>query len=71
MTHEVECFLDEDLVEVGRKKVPGIIVTCGLCEKCVSMAGANTPANVETLLKRLHKECPEKLPNRYVIVEDI
>ena len=71
MLREVECFLDEDLVVVNGKKVPGITITCGLCEKCVSMAGVDSPANVDILLKRLHKECPEKLPTKYVIVEDI
>jgi len=70
MVHEIECSLDEDLIPVNGKKVPGIMVTCGLCEKCVCMAGANTPANVDILLRRLHRECPEKLPNRYVIVDD-
>jgi hypothetical protein len=71
MLHKVETFLDEDLVLVNGKKVPGLVVTCGLCDKCVSMAGANTPANVNILLQLLHKDCPEKLPNRYVVVSEI
>lgn len=70
MLHEVECFLDDDLIVVNKKRVPGIVVTCGMCEKSVCMAGANTPANVACLLQRLHKECPEKLPNRYVIIDE-
>ena len=69
MLHKVECFLDEDLVVVNGKKVPGLLITCGLCEHCVEMAGANTPANVDILLRRLHRECPEKLPNKYVLID--
>lgn len=70
MASETECFLDEDLVEIDGKRLPGIVVTCTMCEQCVSMQGSKTEENVEKLLCRLRKECPEQLRHRFTIIEE-
>ena len=66
----VEVFLDEALVETGGKVAPGITVTCSLCDKCVELQGPNTPENVQKCLYRLYKECAERLPHRFTVIED-
>jgi hypothetical protein len=70
MVQIVECFLDDDLVEAGGMVGPGITMTCSMCDKCVKLQGPDTPENRQKLLYRLYKECPEKLPHRFIVIED-
>lgn len=67
--HRAECYVEDTLVEVGNKAVPGIIVTCGLCDRMIEIKGMDTPETRSAALILLRKDCASR-HLRHVVVSN-
>lgn len=66
---QVECDIEEALIEHNGKSVDGLCATCGRCEHSVEVPGYDTDENRRKLKHKLRNECPEKQNHHYVFPE--
>jgi hypothetical protein len=67
----IECYVDDsDGVEIEGKFVAGILVTCGHCDRCVELAGPDSPCLRNQALALLVQSCTVEPHVRHVIPAD-
>jgi hypothetical protein len=66
---KVRCEVEEDDIEEGGKKLPGVRVTCGRCSATAESFGEGE-RSVKRCLALLRENCQEGEANYYITEDD-
>lgn len=65
---DIECELEETIIEHKGKDVNGLVLTCAECDHCVSRPGRDTAENRRMLVEEMEHACPERIRMRHRIL---
>lgn len=65
MSKKVECSVEHIEMDFNGKEIPGVLVTCSLCDHSEE-AGGRSHASIKRCLAQMRQNCPEGENNFYV-----